>query len=91
MARWAELLIRDDFLNKTSRQALLSFLPTQAEAEYGLCIARKTLRGEQVIILQGNVPGYIVLINVEHTEFQYIPRLFKFLLYYPKHKAMPWE
>lgn len=58
MAVWADMLICGDFLDDASNQGLLGFLPAMEEAEYGLCVARKTMRGEQVILLQGNVPGY---------------------------------
>lgn len=58
MAKWANALICGDFLEEASKQSLLGFLPVQDGVEYGLCVIRKTLKGEQVVLLQGNVPGY---------------------------------
>jgi D-alanyl-D-alanine carboxypeptidase len=58
IAKWADALIRGHFLSEASKQALLDFFSVRDGVEYGLCVARKMLRGQQVIFLQGNVPGY---------------------------------
>lgn len=58
MAKWGYAFICGDFLNDTSKQDLLNCLPATESRDYGLCVARKELRGEPVILLQGSVPGY---------------------------------
>ena len=65
MAGWVTALICGDFLNDASKKELLDFMPATESMDYGLCVARKTLRGEQVIILQGNVPGYSSTILIQ--------------------------
>lgn len=58
MVKWADALVCGDFLDAASKQSLLGFGHAQDGVEYGLCIARKTLKGEPVALLLGNVPGY---------------------------------
>lgn len=58
MAKWGYSLICDDLLNETSKQELFGFLSVRDGIEYGLCVVRQMLNKEQVIFLQGNVPGY---------------------------------
>ena len=65
MAKWADAPIRGDFLGEAAQRELLNFLSVREGAEYGLCVARKTLRGQEVIELSGNVPGYTAAVLIQ--------------------------
>ena len=62
-------MIRGNFLGDAARRELLSFLPVRKGAEYGLCVARKKLRGQQMILVSGNVPGYTAAVLVLATGY----------------------
>jgi D-alanyl-D-alanine carboxypeptidase len=68
MAKWADALQNSDLISETSRSELFDFLPASNAMDYGLCVMRKKVDDNEVVMLQGNVPGYSCVIYLYNDD-----------------------
>lgn len=58
MAVWAQALANKELLTAQSYELLFDFAPSKEDFGYGVCFMQKDINGRNMILANGNVPGY---------------------------------